>query len=154
MKWMKTLIIALALLAGSSSLAAAQEGYGGWRQQDRDWDRDHDRFRFGDGDHDRDDGYRGQYPVYGGNPYYRTGIQQAQQNGYQYGLHDGQIDWQAGRSYRATRNETYEHANIGYVRAYGPKSRYRQVFRQAYLDGYQRGYGAGYGPYGRGPWGR
>lgn len=141
MQWMKTLIIALALVAGSSTLATAQEGYSGWN-------RDHDRFRFGDGDHDRDDGYRGQYPVYPGNPYYGTGIQQAQQNGYQYGVHDGKIDWRAGRSYRATRNETYEHANIGYVSAYGPRSHYQQAFRQAYLDGYQRGYG------GRGPWGR
>ena len=95
--------------------------------------------------------YGGQYPVYGGpygqSPYYGAGMQQAQQNGYQYGMHDGQIDRQAGRSYRATKNETYEHANAGYVSAYGPRGQYQQAFRQAYLDGYQRAYGsAGYGP--------
>lgn len=219
MKWMKTLLIAIALIVGMSGLAAAQEGYHGQRRDDDDGDRQvqgerrHDRngayrnnggyrnnrvYRNNDGD--RDDGYRnnnrvyrgqypvygnqypvyggqypvyggqypvyggqypvygGQYPVYGGqSPYYGTGMQEAQRNGYQYGLHDGQIDRQANRSFRAQSNETYEHANVGYVSAYGPRANYQQAFRQAYMQGYQRGYGAAgpyNGQYGRVPWGR
>ncbi len=202
MKWMKTLLIAFALIAGmSGTTAVAQEGYDGWQNRpydrdgdrDRDRDRDHDRNRNQDryrgqwgyqndhdrddgyyrNDHDRDDGYRGQYPVYGGQypvyggqypvyggpynqgPYYRTGMQQAQQNGYQWGLRDGQVDRQAGRSYRATSNETYRKANVGYVSAYGNKGQYQSVFRQAYQQGYQRGYGSGaYGQSRRWPYGR
>lgn len=212
MKWMKMLLIAVALIAGTSGLAAAQEGYHGQRRDDDDHDRrvqrqdrDHDGDR--DRDHDRDRGYRnnnrvyrgqqypvyngqypvyggqypvyngqypvyggqypvyggqypvygGQYPVYGQNPYYGTGMQEAQRNGYQYGLHDGQIDRQANRSYRAQSNETYRNANVGYVSAYGPRADYQNAFRQAYMQGYQRGYGAAgpyNGQYGRVPWGR
>jgi hypothetical protein len=147
MKWTQTLLIAFALIVGAAGLAVAQEGYG-------------------------NDGYRNNRGVYGPynqgpynqgpydqNPYYNTGIQQAQQNGYQWGLRDGQVDRQAGRSYRATSNETYRHATVGYVSAYGDKNHYKWVFRQAYEQGYQRGYGAGgyggpYGQYGRVPWGR
>ena len=223
MKWMKTVLITLALLAGSSGIALAQEGYGGQ-------DRDHDGDRANQNQHERDEAYRnnhrvynrgvyqnndgdrddrnpnrgvyrgqypvyngqypvyggqypvyggqypvyggqypvygGQYPVYGGqypvygnqSPYYGAGMQQAQQNGYQYGLHDGQVDRQANRSYRATSNESYRKGSIGYVSAYGNKAQYESAFRQAYMQGYQQGYGsAGYGPYGQGrraPWGR
>ncbi len=205
MKWMKTLLIAFALIAGSTGIAVAQEGYSGWqnrpydrdgdhdRDRDRNRDRDHDRYRnlgqWGyQNDHDRDDGYyrndhdrdddyrggyrgqypvyqgqypvyQGQYPVYGGpynqGPYYRTGMQQAQQNGYQWGLRDGQVDRQAGRSYRATSNETYRHGSAGYVSAYGNKAQYQSVFRQAYQQGYQRGYGSGaYGQARRWPYHR
>ncbi len=198
MKWIKTLLIAFALIAGSAGIAAAQEGYDGWqnrpydrdgdhdRDRDRDRDRDHDRYRnqgqwgyqndhdrddgYYRNDHDRDDSYRngrvygpyngpynqGQYWPYGnGNRNYRTGMQQAQQNGYQWGLRDGQVDRQAGRSYRATSNETYRHGNAGYVSAYGNKAQYQSVFRQAYIDGYQRGYGSGaYGQARRWPYGR
>ena len=146
MKRMKTLLIGLALVAGTCGIAAAQDRDGDrgrvqWGYQDRDHDRDGRR---GDGDYDRDDGYRN-------NPYYRTGMQQARQNGYQWGLRDGQVDRQAGRSYRATSNETFRHATIGYVSAYGDKNQYKSVFRQAYQSGYERGYGSG--GY-RGPWGR
>jgi len=194
MKWMKTLLIALALIAGSSGIAAAQQH--GWQDRDHDGDRDrdHDRYeqrrqtkgqRKAERERERERErkrrqvfrnrgvyrggqypvYGGRYPVYGGqypvygpnqNPYYATGIQEAQRNGYQYGLHDGQIDRQEGRSYRATTNESYEHADIGYVSAYGPKNDYRSAFRQAYLQAYQRTYGSGggYVPNGRVPWGR
>ncbi len=177
MKWMKTLLIAFALIAGTSGIAAAQDwddhdrdrdrdrDRGRWGYQDRDHDRDRDdRYRRGDGDYDRDDGYRnnrGVYGPYNQNPYYRSGMQQARENGYQWGMRDGRVDRQAGRSYRATSNETYREARRGYVSAYGDRSRYQAIFRQAYQDGYQRGYGsAGYGngpyggPYGRVPWGR
>ncbi len=163
MKWMKTLLIAFALIAGTSGIAAAQDrddhdrdrdrDRARWGYQDRDHDRD-DRYRRGDGDYDRDDGYRNNRGSR--NPYYRTGMQQARDNGYQWGVRDGRVDRQAGRSYRATSNETYRKATTGYVSAYGDKNQYKSVFRQAYVDGYQRGFGSGYGPYGngRGPWGR
>lgn len=192
MKWMKTLLIMFALVAGTAIIATAQEGYSGWQdrswqrdhdrdrdrdrasqwgyQQDRDWDRDQDRdrdrarkarkHRRGDGDGDADDGYygnnQGVYGPYNRNPYYRQGIQQARENGYQWGVRDGQVDRQAGRSYRATTNETYRNANIGYVSAYGDKNQYRSEFRQAYEQGYQRAYGSGpyRGQIGRVPWGR
>ncbi|HVP43713.1 MAG TPA: hypothetical protein VMS96_09775 [Terriglobales bacterium] len=163
MKWMKALLIAFTLIAGTAGLAAAQEGYRGWQDRDGDrdrWgyqDRDRDDRWHGDGDYDRDDGYwdnRGAQ-----NPYYRTGIQQARENGYQWGLRDGQVDRQAGRSYRATKNETYKKATIGYVKAYGDKNHYKSVFRRAYERGYERGYGSWRygGPYGQNrgwPWAR
>lgn len=178
MKRMKSLLIAFALIACMSGIAAAQEGYNGWqnRPYDRDGDRDHDRGRgqwgYQDRDHDRDDGYRNNRGVYGpysqgpynqgvygpynnGSPYYRTGMQQAQQNGYQWGVRDGQVDRQAGRSYRATSNETYRKASAGYVSAYGNKGQYQSAFRQSYEQGYQRGYGSGaYGQARRWPYSR
>ena len=190
MKWMKTLLIGIALIVGTTGLAAAQD-----RDHDRDdrdrarsgyQDRDHDKDRDRDRDRDRRNNgyyrngqrpvyngqypvyngqypvyggqypvYGGQYPVYGQNPYYATGMQQAQQNGYQWGVRDGQVDRQAGRSYRATSNETYRNANVGYVSAYGDRGQYASVFRQSYEQGYQRGYGAGgYANRGMWPWGR
>jgi hypothetical protein len=70
-------------------------------------------------------------------------------------MRDGQVDRQAGRSYRATSNETYRKGSVGYVSAYGDKNQYKSVFRQSYQDGYQRGYGSGtYGQARRWPWGR
>lgn len=164
MKWMKSLLLLFALAAAMSAIAAAQEGYNGW--QDRQWERDHDRwhrehdrdrddrYRPGDRDYDDDDGYR----VYGSdsrNPYLYQGIQEAQRYGSQYGLHDGQVDRQERRSYRARTNESYRKATFGYVKAYGDKDRYREVFRRAYERAYRRAYANGwYGQMQPGPWGR
>jgi hypothetical protein len=78
MNKLKLLLLATALITGSSVLASAEEHHDNWRNQNRysDHDRD-DRYRnngyynngyynngyygngyYGDGDHDRDDGYR------------------------------------------------------------------------------------------------
>ncbi len=63
MNRLKTLLIATALITGSSALASAEEHHNsGWYYQDRDHvdNRDQDRYGYGyygyrDGDHDRDD---------------------------------------------------------------------------------------------------
>lgn len=72
MNRLKFFTIALALIAGGSALASAEEHHrdrNGWYYQDRDHDRDDGRYRYGYygryNDHDRDDRY-----VYRNNGWY------------------------------------------------------------------------------------
>ena len=138
MKWMKILVIALALVAGSSAIASAQEGYGGWRPQNHDRD---DNWRRGDGDFDRDDGY-GRYG-------YQGAFRAARDFGFQDGVNDGAYDRDRGRSFRPEKNGNYKHGDHGYFKGYGDKGQYKAWYRQAYLSGYEKGYGRGGYPWRR-----
>ena len=125
MRWMKTLLIAFALVAGMSVVSVAQ-----------DWDHDRDR--------DRDYRYNGYYGNYG----YVDPIGSARHYGFEDGLTDGRNDRAVGNPYRLGKDSNYKHADRGYIKAYGDKNQYRAWYRQAYEHGYQRGYGSG-GYYGR-----
>ena len=125
-KW-KSILTALAVCAGLSQVALAQE-----------WGQDRDR-----------DGYN--YRVYSAPyGYYWRGGNQATQFGYRDGLIDGRNDAATGHSFRPTYDRSYRNATNGYTGGFGNLGEYRRAYRRAYTQGYQ----AGYSQYRGWRWGR
>jgi hypothetical protein len=74
--------------------------------------------------------------------------------GYRAGEREGRDDARDRKDYGYKRDDEYEDADRGYLRAFGSRERYRHEFRRGYEVGYDRGYrrfdGSAneYGPYG------
>lgn len=116
-----------------------QSGGWGWGRRDRDRDGDWRR-RDGDWGRDRDDDWNRR----GGNDS-RYLIQVAQQNGYQDGVHYGEMDRRNGHSNRPTEVKGYRDADHGYDRSLGSRDDFKRIYRDAFIRGYQQGYGTYYG---------
>jgi flagellar biosynthesis/type III secretory pathway protein FliH len=76
----------------------------------------------------------------------------AYDNGFREGLKEGEKDGRKNDRYAYEDEKTFQRADKGYHREYGPVDRYRQSFRTGYAagysDGYQR-YAPSYGQNGR-----
>ena len=87
--------------------------------------------------------------------YYDSG-RIAYDNGFREGLKQGEKDGRKNDAFRYQDEKTFQRADKGYHREYGPLDRYRQSFRTGYSagysDGYQR-YGRNYGYGGNGRYG-
>jgi flagellar biosynthesis/type III secretory pathway protein FliH len=88
--------------------------------------------------------------------FYDSG-RQAYDNGFREGLKEGEKDGRKNDRFAYQDEKTFQRADKGYHREYGPVDRYRQSFRTGYAagysDGYQRyapnlGYGTSNGRYG------
>jgi hypothetical protein len=170
MKYVRAIVVGVALMAGASALANAQnvlsvqwqdsddrqafrEGYrrGQWdAQHGRRADWDDNRWREADDRRAFREGYLRGYREAG---FDRDGDRDdgydnrgyygagaARRFGYQDGYNDGLNDRRTGHSYRPTHDSNYHHADRGYNRSFGSKGYYKQVYRQAYEEGYSRGY--------------
>jgi hypothetical protein len=71
---------------------------------------------------------------------WEEGARQAQETGYQTGLHDGRWDVDHNRPFRFQEESTYKRADQGYEERFGDRARYQEVFRKAYEHGYREGY--------------
>lgn len=71
---------------------------------------------------------------------WEEGRAQAQQMGFQDGMHDGRADFEHRRKFHPTEDGSYKHADHGYDRRYGDRGRYQQEYREAYERGYRQGY--------------
>ena len=66
-------------------------------------------------------------------------VQQAESNGFRFGMDDGARDAYNGFGYRAKHDRAF-HETPGYDPRFGPFDAYRNYFRSAYLRGYDRGF--------------
>jgi hypothetical protein len=64
----------------------------------------------------------------------------AYDNGFREGIKQGEKDGRRNDSFRFQDERTYQRADNGYHREYGPIERYRQSFRSGYSAGYSDGY--------------
>jgi flagellar biosynthesis/type III secretory pathway protein FliH len=64
----------------------------------------------------------------------------AHDNGFREGLKQGEKDGRKGDVFAYQDERTFQRADKGYHREYGPIDRYRQSFRTGYADGYSEGY--------------
>jgi hypothetical protein len=170
MRYIRAIMLGVALIVGGTSLASAQvlslqlgvgdrddrqaysEGYrqGRWdgaHNRRADWDDN--RWREGDDRRSYRDGYlRGYNEARRYNDhdaddgYYRGGyaLNTARQFGYQDGYNDGLRDRQTGHSFRPTHDDNYHDANRGWDPRLVSRDDYKFAYRQAYSNGYERGY--------------
>lgn len=117
--------LALAVLAGSVAVAAAQ---------DYRYDRDGDRY---------ERGYRGDF---------REGMQAAREIGFQDGSQVAREDMWRGKPFNPNPRGRYDDADHGYRHEYGNRHEYREHYSEAYREGYQRTFR--YNGYGRNGYGR
>jgi hypothetical protein len=122
-KW-TSIVTALALCAGMSTVVAAQE----WRQY-----RDPDPYGYYDRDRNAD---------------------RAERFGYHDGVIDGRNDAATGHSFRPTYDHSYRNATNGYIGPYGDWGEYLQAYREMYRQAYTQGYEAGFREYRGWHWGR
>ena len=76
----------------------------------------------------------------------------AYDNGFREGLKEGEKDGRKNDRFAYQDEKSFQRADKGYHREYGPLDRYRQSFRTGYAAGYSDGYrrySPGYGPNGR-----
>ena len=78
----------------------------------------------------------------------------AYDNGFREGLKQGEKDGRRNTAFAFQDERTFQRADKGYHREYGPVERYRQSFRSGYSAGYSDGYQRygrtyGFGGYGR-----
>jgi flagellar biosynthesis/type III secretory pathway protein FliH len=78
----------------------------------------------------------------------------AYDNGFREGLKQGEKDGRRNNVFEFQDERTFQRADKGYHREFGPLERYRQSFRSGYSAGYSDGYqrygrNSGYGAYGR-----
>jgi flagellar biosynthesis/type III secretory pathway protein FliH len=64
----------------------------------------------------------------------------AYDNGFREGLKEGEKDGRKNDRFAYQDERTFQRADKGYHREYGPMDRYRQSFRSGYADGYSDGY--------------
>jgi flagellar biosynthesis/type III secretory pathway protein FliH len=64
----------------------------------------------------------------------------AYDNGFREGLKQGEKDGRKNDVFAYQNEKTFQRADKGYHREYGPIERYRQSFRSGYADGYSDGY--------------
>lgn len=160
MRHMRGLLLAVALVSGSSVLAAAQtvinvqwdrddrEAYReGYRQGQSDAnhgrrvDWDDNRWREADDRAAYRNGYlRGYREVSSYNRGDDDRDDYARRLGSEDGYNDGIRDRRTGHSFRPTHSDHYEDADRGYDRRFGDKRYYKQVYREGYRQGYDRGY--------------
>ena len=115
----KTAMMAFAFLAGSASLAAAQD----YRYYDRDGYYNSDRGNYGYDNYDRDDFYRG--------------VQVARTIGHEDGEAQAREDMWRRKPFNPYPRGG-NHADRGYSRDFGNRREYRQQYAQAYQQGYSR----------------
>ena len=113
--------LALAIVAGSASYAAAQD----YRYDDRDdnryFDRDDDRY------YDRD-GYRYQN--------FRRGMHVAREVGFRDGAEVAREDMWRGKRFNPNPRGRFDDADHGYRHEFGSKHEYREHYAEAYREGY------------------
>jgi hypothetical protein len=118
--------LALAVLAGSVGVAAAQD----YRYYDRD-------------------GYRYERGYRGG---FREGMRAARQTGFQDGAQVAREDMWRGKPFNPNPRGRYDDADHGYRREYGDRHEYREHYSASYREGYQSTFR--YNGYGRNGYGR
>ncbi|GEM_PF-1554554 len=91
-------------------------------------------------DRDANGNYNGQSAPNGQYGQYGASGNAAAQNGSRDGANDGLQDRQAGKSTRATKHESWKHADRGYNSSLGSKDQYKALYRQAYIQAYEQGY--------------
>jgi hypothetical protein len=122
--------LALAVVTGTSGLAAAQDGRYNDRDDNRYYDRDDDRYN------DRD-GYR--YDSYG------RGLSVARDFGFRDGSQVAREDMWNRKPFNPNPRGRYDDADHGYSRQFGNKHEYREQYSEAYRDGYMSTFrGRGY----------
>ena len=154
MRHMKAMLLGAALMAGTTTLAMAQNVVPvqwGWGQRDND---DRQAFRDGLNQGQQDARHNRRF-----NPEssrwrerddrqaYRSGYERGfqQYGGYRNGDYGRDRDGDGDRDDRPTQDSNYKHADRGYSSSYGNKDYYKQAYRQAYENGYQQGYNSGGG---------
>jgi hypothetical protein len=128
--------LALAVVAGASRLAAAQD----YRYGDRD-DRYYDR----DGRYDNRDDNRYDNRYYDRYDNYRRGMHVAREFGFRDGAEMAREDMWRGKRFNPKPRGRYDDLDHGYRGEFGHKGEYRNTYDQAYRDGYantfrERGY--------------
>src|SRR5713101_2328502 len=114
--------LALAVVAGTASFAAAQDYRYGDRDDNRYYNRDDNRY------YDRD-GYR-----YG---YFRRGLRVAREVGFRDGAQVAREDMWRGKPFNPNPRGRYDDADHGYRRQFGNRHEYREHYSEAYREGYQ-----------------
>jgi hypothetical protein len=115
--------LALAVVAGSAGVAAAQDYRYGDRDDNRYYDRDDNRY------YDRD-GY--------GNGNFRRGMHVAREVGFRDGAQVAREDMWRGKPFNPNPRGRYDDADHGYRNQFGNKHEYREHYSEAYREGYQR----------------
>jgi hypothetical protein len=114
MRYMRAMLLGVAMLSGSAAFAGAQVVLQVQRY-------DHD-------DHYRDWAYVADF---------------ARRMGRQDGVNDGANDRRTGHSFRPTHDTSYKHADTGYAWRFGNKNDYKAFYREGYTQGYEQGYNRG-----------
>jgi hypothetical protein len=122
--------LALAVVTGTSGLAAAQDGRYGDRDDNRYYDRDDNRYD--NRNYDRDDRYQ-------------RGGSVARDFGFRDGSQVAREDMWNRKPFNPNPRGRYDDADHGYRREFGDKHEYREQYSAAYRNGYQRAFrGRGY----------
>ena len=122
--------LALAIVAGCRSYAAAQD----YRYDDRDDDRYYNR---DDRYYDRDDRY---YDRYDRDGYryesFRRGMHVAREVGFRDGAEVARDDMWSGKPFNPNPRGRFDDADHGYRHEFGNKHEYREHYSEAYRQGY------------------